>query len=356
MTPYAELHVHSNFSFLDGASQPEDLVETAVQLGLHALALTDHDGFYGAARFAEAAAAYELPTVFGAELSLGLTGPQNGIADPEGSHLLVLAEGQEGYHRLAGAITEAQLAGGEKGRPVYYLEDLAARGREHWLILTGCRKGLVRQALELGGRADGPAAAGRELDRLVALFGRDRVVVELIDHQLPLDTDRNDILAGLAAERGLSVVATNNVHYTVPAQHKLAAAAAAVRARRDLDSMDGWLPPSGMAFLRSGEEMVARFRRYDGAIARSVAIADQVAFDLRRAKPRLPLRDVPPGETPMSWLRHLTLKGAELRYGTRAERPDAYQRLERELDVIEERNFPGYFLIVEDIVRFAHTQ
>ena len=264
--PYAELHVHSNFSFLDGASQPEDLVEAAVRQGLHALALTDHDGFYGAARFAEAAAAYELPTVFGAELSLGLTGPQNGVADPEGSHLLVLAEGQEGYHRLAGAITEAQLAGGEKGRPVYDLEDLAERGRDSWLILTGCRKGLVRQALELGGYADGPAAAGRELDRLMGLFGKDRVVVELIDHHLPADSTRNRALAGLAADRGLPIVATNNVHYATPAQHKLAAALAAVRARRDLDSMDGWLPPAGMAFLRSGAEMTTRFQRFPGAV------------------------------------------------------------------------------------------
>jgi error-prone DNA polymerase len=100
--PYAELHAHSTFSFLDGASQPERLVETAADLGLHGLALTDHDGFYGAARFAEAATAHGVPTVFGAELSLGLSGPQNGVADPEGSHLLVLAEGQEGYHRVDG--------------------------------------------------------------------------------------------------------------------------------------------------------------------------------------------------------------------------------------------------------------
>jgi error-prone DNA polymerase len=190
----------------------------------------------------------------------------------------------------------------------------------------------------------------------VALFGADRIVVELIDQSLPTDSTRNRILAGLAGERGLAVVATNNVHYIVPSQHKLAAAIAAVRARRDLDSMDGWLPPAGTAFLRSGEEMAARFHRYAGAVARSVAIADQLAFDLRRAKPRLPLRDVPAGETPMLWLRQLTMKGAELRNGTRAERPDAYRRLERELDVIEDRNFPGYFLIVEDIVRFAHNQ
>jgi error-prone DNA polymerase len=102
VVPYAELHVHSNFSFLDGASSPEQLAEEAVRTGLQRLGLTDHDGFYGAARFAEAAAAYYLLTVFGAELSLDLTAPQNGVPDPEGSHLLVLAEGQDGYHRLAG--------------------------------------------------------------------------------------------------------------------------------------------------------------------------------------------------------------------------------------------------------------
>jgi error-prone DNA polymerase len=351
--PYAELHAHSTFSFLDGASQPEKLVETVAELGLHGLAVTDHDGFYGAARFAEAATAHGVPTVYGAELSLGLSGPQNGVADPEGSHLLVLAEGQEGYHRLAGAITEAQLAGGEKGRPVYDLEELAARGDGRWVVLTGCRKGAVRQALEVGGAAAGPAAADRELDQLVALFGADRVVVELTDHQLPTDSTRNRILAGLAADRGLAVVATNNVHYANPRDHRIAASLAAVRARRDLDAMDGWLPPAGSAFLRSGEEMQELFRRFPGAVEYSVRLAGQLGFDLRRAKPRLPLRGVPEGQTPMSWLRHLTYTGAKLRYGTRNQRPDAYQRLDRELDVIEERGFPGYFLIVFDICRFA---
>src|SRR5690606_30809985 len=117
----------------------------------------------------------EVTTVFGAELSLGLTAPQNGEADPEGSHLLVLARQHEGYHRLSAAITAAGLRGGEKGKPLYDLDDLAARADGHWLVLTGCRKGTVRQALERGGTA----AAAAELDRLVALFGRDNVAVEL---------------------------------------------------------------------------------------------------------------------------------------------------------------------------------
>src|SRR5690606_19553024 len=117
--PYAELHAHSSFSFLDGASSPEELLEEAERLGLDALAIVDHDTLAGIVRFAEAAENSSVATVFGAELSLGLSGPQNGEPDPEGTHLVVLARGQEGYHRLASALTEANLRGGEKGRPLY---------------------------------------------------------------------------------------------------------------------------------------------------------------------------------------------------------------------------------------------
>src|SRR5512134_983610 len=114
---YAELHCHSNFSFLDGASHPEELVEEAVRLGLDALALTDHDGFYGVVRFAEAARSFGLPTVFGAEVTLGIDGPfEAGQADPHGQHLVVLARDPIGYGRLARALSDGQLAG-EKGAP-----------------------------------------------------------------------------------------------------------------------------------------------------------------------------------------------------------------------------------------------
>src|SRR5690606_25965493 len=229
--PYAELHAHSSFSFLDGASSPEELLEEAERLGLSALALVDHDTFAGLVRFAEAAESSSVATVFGAELSLGLSGPQNGEPDPEGEHLVVLARGAEGYHRLSHAMTEANLRGGEKGRPVYDLDELAALGGgQHLAVLTGCRKGAVRRALETGG-AD---AAGRALDGLVGLFGPDAVHVELIDHGDPLDSDRNDALAALASARELPVLASGNVHYASPARRHLAAAVAAARARRSL--------------------------------------------------------------------------------------------------------------------------
>jgi error-prone DNA polymerase len=359
VTPYAELHCHSNFSFLDGASGPDRLVLEAIRLGLHGLAITDHDGFYGAPLFAETAqlhASAELQTIYGAELSLGLTKPQNGVADPEGSHLLVLARGVEGYHRLAAAITDAQLRGDEKGRPVYDLSELAERAggsRDgHWLVLTGCRKGGVRRAL----LQRGPAAAAAELDRLTALFGHDNVVVELTDHGHPTDSVHNDLLARLAADHGLPVVATNNVHHARPEQHRIADAMAAVRARRSLAEMDGWLPASGMACLRSGEEMARRFARYPGAVARSVAIADEIAFDLQKATPRLPKNGIPAGHTPASWLRELTEEGFALRYAGGPLEEQARQTVEHELKVIDEKDFAGYFVIVHDIVAFARSQ
>src|ERR1700745_4148098 len=137
---YAELHAHSAFSFLDGASTPEEMVEEAARLGLRALALTDHDGLYGAVRFAEAAAELDLRTVFGAELSLG-SGARTEQPDPPGPHLLVLARGPEGYRRLSRQLAAAHLAGGEKGKPRFDIDALTEASGGHWHILTGCRKG-----------------------------------------------------------------------------------------------------------------------------------------------------------------------------------------------------------------------
>ncbi|HEY8590770.1 MAG TPA: error-prone DNA polymerase [Naasia sp.] len=353
VVPYAELRAHSNFSFLDGASSPEELLEEAARLRLEGLALTDHNGLYGVVRLAEAAEKHGVRTVFGAELSLGLTRPQNGIADPEGTHLVVLARRQEGYHRLARAITNAQLApGAEKGSPHFDLHELADASGGDWFLLTGCRKGLVRQALQP--LHDGPLdleAAGRELDRLTDLFGAGNVAVELFDRGEPLDSTLNDALAELAASRRLPIVATGAVHYATPKQHRLATALAAVRARRSLDDMDGWLPAAGGAHLRSGAEMAARFARYPGAVENTVDLAADLAFSLRSASPRLPKQEVPDGHTPMSYLRKLVWDAVPVKYPNAPE--SSLDRVARELDVIEQKDFPGYFLIVRDIVMFA---
>ncbi|MDP8976436.1 MAG: error-prone DNA polymerase, partial [Actinomycetota bacterium] len=349
--PYAELHCHSNFSFLDGASHPEELTEEAARLGLTALALTDHDGMYGAVRFAEAADAAKIPTVFGTELSLGLTKPQNGIPDPEGTHLVVIARDPDGYGRLCRTISEAHLRGQEKGRPRFDLAALAEAHGGHWLVLTGCRKGAVPKALV----DHGPKAAARRLADLSACFGRSNVAVELWDHGDPLDSARNDALAQLATQANVQLVATNNVHYATPVRRRLATALAAIRARRSLDEIDGWLPPAASAHLRSGREMAQRFARYPGVVEQAADIAAQCAFDLSLVAPRLPDWPVPPGHTEMTWLRHLTAEGAAKRYGPPGnERVNgAYTQVAHELDVIEHLGFAGYFLVVWDIVEFC---
>lgn len=355
--PYAELHAHTHFSFLDGASSPASLITQAAALGLTGIAITDHDGFYGAPQFAEAADAHPgLKTVYGAELSLGLTRVQAGNPDPEGDHLLVLARGKEGYHRLASAITHGQLAHtAEKGRPIYDLEKLADMSGGHWQILSGCRKSAVRRALE----ADGISGALSRLSRLGELFGEANIAVELHHGANAEDDARNDALVRAAARLRLPVVATGNVHYARPEEHRLAAALAATRARRSLDEADGWLPPGPAYFVRSGAEMARRFGHYrdvDGVdpVARSVLLAEDLAFELRAAKPRLPKIDLPDGHTQMSHLRALVFAGAERKYPGMPEH--VTRRLEHELAVIEKKDFPGYFLIVYDIVKFARSK
>jgi len=385
--PYAELHCHSNFSFLDGASHPEQLVEEAQRLGLEALALTDHDGLYGVVRFAEAARTVGLPTVFGAEVTLapaqgahgmpparmarteadtdrqrrvaGPAGHQH-LPDPHGEHLLLVADGSAGYARLSRALSLGHLAG-EKGAPQFGFADLVDVGAGHWWVLTGCRKGGVPAAL----LRDGPRAAARELARLIDGFGRDRVVVELWDHGDPLDSARNDALAELAARFDLACIATNNVHYATPAQRRLAAAVAAVRARRSLDDLDPWLPATAGAHLRSGAEQARRFARYPGVVELAAEIGRAAAFDLALVAPSLPPFPCPPDSDgqpldEMAYLRLLVDRGARRRYGERPQpgedlslRARAWRTIDHELDVIEGLGFAGYFLVVWDIVEFC---
>jgi len=349
--PYAELHAHSAFSFLDGAGTPEELVEEAARLGLRALALTDHDGLYGAVRFAEAAVELDLRTVFGAELSLG-SGARTEQPDPPGPHLLVLARGPEGYRRLSRQLASAHLAGGEKGKPSYDIDALTEAAGGHWHILTGCRKGSVRQALSDGG----PEAAERALADLVDRFSRDRVSIELTHHGHPLDDERNAALAGLAPRFGVDVIATTGAHFAHPSRGRLAMAMGAIRARQSLDSAAGWLAPLGGSHLRSGDEMARLFAQRPEVVTAAAGLGEQCAFGLALIAPKLPPFDVPDGHTEDSWLRQLVMVGARDRYGSPKQSGSArkaYSQIEHELKVIAHLTFPGYFLVVHDIARFC---
>lgn len=389
--PYAELHAHSAFSFLDGASHPEELAAEGARLGLTSLAVTDHDGLYGVVRFSEAAKKVGLKTSFGAELHLpvastGSTGgsgapvldPPTGTPDPRATHLLVLARGEHGYRNLSRAIGTAHLDAGVKGAANYTLEGLGEESGGEWLVLTGCRKGAVRQALQPslsagylrsqdvstahipstqrgGNRTDRLAGARYEIERLVDVFGRDNVAVEITATGDPRDADLHDALALLAADARLPLVATTAAHYARPRDADLAGALAAVRARSSLDDLDGWLPGAPTAHLRSGAEMARLHHRHPQAVPTAAALGEECAFDLKLIAPELPPYDVPEGHDEKSWLRELAYRGAEGRYGPREGNKKAWKQIEYELDIIIRLGFPGYFLVVYDIVEFCRT-
>ena len=348
--PYAELHCRSNFSFLQGASHPEQLAECAAALGLDALALTDRNGLYGVVRFAEAARAVGLPTVFGTEIGCG------GFEGADDGDLVLLARGTAGYARMARAISEGQLAG-SKNEPVFLVGDVARTVRGHCLVLTGGRDGALVRAFE----RHGPSSAQRVLAQTVCAFGSENVLVELWDHGDPVDTIRNDQFVRMAARLDLQCVATNNVSYAVPAQHRLATAFAAVNQRAALDDVDHSLSPAATAYLRSGAEQERRFARYPGTVANAARIGAETAFDLSLVAPSLPPFPCPDGLTEMQHLRNLVDAGATRRYGSRPSdsaedlslRARAWRTIDHELSVIETLGFAGYFLVVWDIVRFC---
>lgn len=388
---YAELHCHTNFSFLDGASHPEDLVERAVEMGYSALAVTDHDGFYGVSRFWQAAKATGLSVIYGVEI--GLEADPAGPADPLGraenwdreryarvkgaqgklrrgrsvrahgikptdlpetDHLVLLSGSPDGYRALSHLVTKAQLRG-EKDHPVYSWDDLAEAARNRDVhILTGCHAGAVPKA---AGRGD-LGGTLREASRLRELFGP-RMHMELWHHGMPEDDPRNDLMWEVAQRLRLSTVATNQVHYHDRRDAYLSEVLAAIGGRRSLAAADGFRPASDERYLKHPREIEQRFRRYPGAVGRSGELGRRLAFDLGLVAPNLP--DYPmPGHfrSEMEYLRHLTWEGARDVYPGSEDGidPRARRRLEHELDIVERLGFPGYFLVVKDLVDFARSQ
>jgi error-prone DNA polymerase len=382
---YAELHAHTNFSFLDGASHPYQLVERAAELGYTALGVTDHDGFRGVVKVHQAAQVVGLPIVYGTEVGMptvlaspGPTyrtrgrkneqdeqeSPRRGrIRRMHGSkptdlpptdHLVLLAPDPAGYGAISRFVTSGQLRG-EKDAPAYSYDDLArASQRGNLRALTGCRQGAVPRAAQAGDLAGAMEAAAR----LRELFPG-RLFVELTHHGLPDDDPRNDLLAEVAGRLGLPTVATNNVHYAHRHDADLADVLAAIGGRRDLEDADGFRSATDLAFLRTPDEMEARFARYPGAVERAADLGEALAFDLDLLAPELP--DFPmPGafHDEDEYLRHLVLEGAREVYpgDSGGIEPSAVARLEHELGVITELGFGGFFLVAWDIIRFARSR
>ncbi len=349
-------------------------MDRALALEYQALAITDHHGFYGAARMHIAARESGLPITYGTEITLPRPGevfekkPRPSRSEhkrgrirrsyrdkPEGPapghHLVLLASDPNSYGALAKLVTAAQMRG-QKEWPIYDWEDLHIAAKNPGIVaLTGCWQGAVPAAAQQGDMI----RARREAGQLHDVFG-DRLYIELWHHRMPGDDERNEALFGLAAQLGLGTVATNNVHYHDRREADLSEVLAAIGGRRNLDIADGFRPATDERYLKSPEEMAKRFAPYPGAVETAAELGAVMAFDLKLVAPRLP--DFPmPGhfQNEMAFLRHLTYEGARNVYGDGAGgiEPAAKARLDHELAIIEELGFPGYFLVVWDLVQFA---
>lgn len=357
---YAELHAHSAYTFLEGTDLPEDLVECARELGLSALGILDVDGFYSAVQAAQAAADRDLPCLYGAELTLGSVaqrdlGLEGAAGLPAGAidtdlRLPIIATSQTGYHQLCAAMSRHNLSEPGRRKASWRLEELAGENGGEWKILTGTAHGILRRTLA----AKGKPAAHRLLSHLVELFGSRSVVVESCLR--PGDSPELALaLAELADGSGLPLVATGATRCGRPGRQALADVMAANRWNLSLADARPHLPPFG-TFLRGEEEMLQIHRHCPGAVQAAADLAEECVFDLRLMEPELPSSDVPPHHTDASWLRHLTYEGALLRFGDRQQNPGPWGLIDHELSIIEKLNFPGYFLIVKDIVDFCRRQ
>jgi error-prone DNA polymerase len=350
---YAELHAHSFFSLLDGASSPEVLVTTARELGLQSLALTDHNSLAGAMRFWKAAQSAGLHPLFGAEVTLETT-----------HHLTLLAESQTGYASLCRLITAAHLRGTPhadtgavsadperwpgKGIPLVSRQMLAANSAG-LLALTGCRHGPVSTAL----LNDDVAQAKIAVNELAEIFGRDRVWIELQHHYLPEDDRLVRRMVQLARLVDLPLVATNDVHYATQLGSRVRDALIAIDNLMTLTEARraGLLPFNSNYYLASPEAMARQFAEIPEAVKNTVAIAQRCQVRLDFSDRRLPTFRVPEGVSEFEYLYQLCHAGLPKRYPHLT--PRVLEQLAHELAIIEKAGLAGYFLIVWDIVRYA---
>jgi error-prone DNA polymerase len=333
---YVELHCHSNFSFLDGAGHPEDLAHKASQFGYKALALTDHNGFYGVVRFDRACKENGIKPIIGSEITL-----------ENGHHLLLLVKNQQGYSNLSHLLTQALLSH-PKGEAKVNVDQLYSRS-EGLIALSGCLLGGIPSLLL---KRDSKNAENMAL-KFKEVFGED-FFLELQHHNRPEQAKLNSQLISLSQKLNLPLVATNNVHYTEPEGRRLQDVLVCIKNRTNLDQAGTLLYPNAERYLKHPQEVKRIFAEHPEAVENTVRIAEACNFSLDSLKPSLPAFSVPEGETPFSYLYGLTYEGARERYKPMT--PEAAKQIAHELDMIQRLNLAGYFLIVWDVARFCREK
>jgi len=369
MPDFVHLHVHSNYSLLDGAVRvkpevdrpPEarsDLASRVKRLGMPAVALTDHANMFGAITFYKACKEAGIKAVLGSELNIARPGvAPGGRADAAPiDHLVCLAATDAGYHNIARMVSLGSIEPASTVGPSIAF-DLLTKNSEGVVVLTGCMGGMIPQVFLNEGPDRGVAA----LERLMEIVPKGQLFVELQDHGLPEQPILNGMMLCEAAEKlGLPLVATNDVHYAERGDADANLLLQCIQANLSYDDAKERHHGSSEMYLKSPEEMAETFRHYPQAIANTMLIKEMcTGWKLALGTPMLPNFPLPEGQDVVSYFLHVAREGLNARFeeakkaGRTVDHAAYHERLEMELKVIVGMKFPGYFLIVWDFIRFA---
>ena len=347
MSAFVHLHVHSEFSLLDGAVRLKDLVAQAKEFGMPAVAVTDHGTMYNCIDFYQKAIAGGVKPIFGCEVYVA---PQSRFdktvrKDESNRHLTLLAENIAGYRNLMNLVSRAYLDGFYY-RPRVDMELLKAN-HEGLIALSGCLGGELSKLIMAGYIEEAKAKACEFAD----LFGRDNYFIEIQDQGIPEQKQVTIALAGIAKELGLGLVASNDVHYLRREDSTAHDVLLCIQTGSTLEEQDRMRFSTDQFYLKSADEMGEVFPEYPEALANTLAIADRCNVELDLGRIHLPEYDVPEGKTLDGYLEELCRQGIAERY--RPVTTEVEARLEYELGVIRQTGFSGYFLVVWDFIRFA---
>jgi DNA polymerase-3 subunit alpha len=349
---FVHLHVHSEYSLLDGFSNIPKMVQRAKDMGMPALALTDHGTMFGVMEFYNAATKAGIKPIFGVEGYLSARGmrDRDPQLDKKSSHLLLLAENETGYSNLLQIASAAQLDG------FYYFprvdHEYLAQHAEGLICTSGCMSAEIPRMIQDGKME----AAQKQLDWYYEVFGPDRFYLELQEHDIPELEEINKNLVDLGHRYQAKFVATNDVHYITEQDARLQDILLAIQTGCVLSDPNRMRMSGETFYLRSPDEMSTIFGEVPGAISNTLAIAERCNVDLSFKGYHLPHFEVPEEFTPQTYLMKLCEDGLETRYGSHKDDPEIRQRLDYELEIIHKMGFDTYFLIVWDLCRYAREQ
>ncbi len=351
MAGFVHLHVHSEYSLLDGAARIKALVQRACELEMPALALTDHGVMYGIIEFYEACTEAGIKPLLGCEVYYTTKSrfDRGSREHAEAHHLLLLCENEVGYHNLIKIVSKAHLEG------FYYKpradKELLAEYHEGLIATSACLASPICRAI----LRNDMVAAERLAWEFREIFGPDNFFLELQDHGIPEQKRVNEALIALSRKTGIPLIVTNDIHYVRPQDWQAQDVLLAINTgAKSVEDEDRFRFKSHEFYLKSAEEMRALFPDHPDALARTVEIAERCTVKLALGEPKMPYYEVPGGLSPEAFLRQLCFERLPRRY---PDTPDEVrQRLEYELQVICQKGYAGYFLIVWDIVEYARSQ